>query len=149
MPAAKRKLQFDPAIPPEEIDRYLKLYDERATLLTRRAQKRAVQFHDDPVGWAAEHFTWPKDQFLSPYQQEILNALVEHRRVAVRGPHGLGKTAMAAITILWFAIRSQSLPRSGGSFSSTCGPKSTSGPVDCGGIRSAGHRSPAAPSCCT
>jgi hypothetical protein len=104
MPAAKRKLQFDPAIPPEEIDRYLKLYDERATLLTRRAQKRAVQFHDDPVGWAAEHFTWPKDQFLSPYQQEILNALVEHRRVAVRGPHGLGKTAMAAITILWFAI---------------------------------------------
>jgi hypothetical protein len=35
------------------------------------------------------------------YQAEILDALVEHRRVSVRGPHGLGKTALAAWVALW------------------------------------------------
>jgi len=37
----------------------------------------------------------------APYQAEILTALAEHRRVAVRGPHGLGKTALAAWIVLW------------------------------------------------
>jgi hypothetical protein len=37
----------------------------------------------------------------APYQAEILNALVAHRRVAVRGPHGLGKTALASWVALW------------------------------------------------
>lgn len=39
----------------------------------------------------------------TPYQAEILNALVKYRRVAVRGPHGLGKTTLAAWAVLWFA----------------------------------------------
>lgn len=37
----------------------------------------------------------------TPYQEDILRALVEQRRVAVRGPHGLGKTTLAAWVILW------------------------------------------------
>lgn len=36
-----------------------------------------------------------------PYQERILRALAEHKRVAVRGPHGLGKTALAAWITLW------------------------------------------------
>lgn len=36
------------------------------------------------------------------YQEKILRALVEHRRVAVHGPHGLGKTALASWFVLWF-----------------------------------------------
>lgn len=35
---------------------------------------------------------------------EILRAIPERRRVAVRGPHGLGKTALSSWTILWFAL---------------------------------------------
>lgn len=37
----------------------------------------------------------------APYQADVLNALTTHRRVAVRGPHGLGKTAMASWVVLW------------------------------------------------
>ncbi|MEP7284342.1 MAG: hypothetical protein ABI947_01080 [Chloroflexota bacterium] len=37
----------------------------------------------------------------TPYQIAILQALVEYRRVAVRGPHGLGKTALSAWVVLW------------------------------------------------
>jgi hypothetical protein len=40
----------------------------------------------------------------TPYQLEILNKLSEHKRISVRGPHGLGKSAMAAWIILWFAL---------------------------------------------
>jgi hypothetical protein len=38
---------------------------------------------------------------LTPYQEEILRALVLYGRVAVRGCHGLGKTALASWVILW------------------------------------------------
>lgn len=37
----------------------------------------------------------------APYQADVLTALTTHRRVAVRGPHGLGKTAMASWVVLW------------------------------------------------
>lgn len=37
----------------------------------------------------------------APYQEEILRHFVTDRRVAVRGPHGLGKTAMASWCVLW------------------------------------------------
>lgn len=35
------------------------------------------------------------------YQERILNAIQKYRRVAVRGPHGLGKTALASWVVLW------------------------------------------------
>lgn len=35
------------------------------------------------------------------YQIDVLRNLVLHKRAAVRGPHGLGKTAMASWVILW------------------------------------------------
>lgn len=37
----------------------------------------------------------------APYQEHILRALIRYKRVAVRGPHGLGKTALASWVILW------------------------------------------------
>ncbi|MBA3868597.1 MAG: hypothetical protein H0X30_05550 [Anaerolineae bacterium] len=37
----------------------------------------------------------------APYQEHILRELVIHKRVCVRGPHGLGKTALAAWVVLW------------------------------------------------
>lgn len=41
---------------------------------------------------------------LAPYQREILDSIPIRKRVAVRGPHGLGKTTQAAIVVNWFAI---------------------------------------------
>ena len=38
---------------------------------------------------------------LKPYQKRICRALMTHYRVAVRGPHGIGKTTIAAVFNLW------------------------------------------------
>ncbi len=42
------------------------------------------------------------------YQEAILRALVRHKKVAVRSPHGAGKTALASWIVLWslFAFES-------------------------------------------
>lgn len=61
------------------------------------------QWMHDPVAWARECITWPRGGSATAYQERILSALAEHRRVAARGPHGLGKTTTAALAVLWFA----------------------------------------------
>lgn len=60
----------------------------------------------NPVSFAKNCIDWEraKGGGLAFYQDEILSSLVSKKRVSVRGPHGLGKTAMAAITILWFSL---------------------------------------------
>lgn len=57
----------------------------------------------DPVLFAQEVIDWPDDTSLTNYQEEILGELPRRRRVAVRGPHGLGKSGLAAIAVLWFS----------------------------------------------
>lgn len=37
----------------------------------------------------------------TPYQEDILRTFAERKRMAVRGPHGLGKTALSSWVILW------------------------------------------------
>jgi hypothetical protein len=41
---------------------------------------------------------------LTDYQEETAAQLPRRKRVAVRGPHGLGKTGLASLVVLWFAI---------------------------------------------
>jgi len=55
-----------------------------------RTPEGIVKFAEDIVGVK-----------LAPYQKEILAAIVEYHRVAIRGPRGLGKTTIGAIFILW------------------------------------------------
>ena len=43
----------------------------------------------------------PPNDRPAPYQDKILDLIIEHKRVAVRGPHALGKTALAAWLVLW------------------------------------------------
>lgn len=38
---------------------------------------------------------------LADYQEDILRNFVKHKRASVRGPHGLGKTALSAWIVLW------------------------------------------------
>lgn len=65
--------------------------------------KGAKRYLRDPVGFAEDCIVWPAGQGLTNYQREILQKLNDERRVAVRGPHGLGKTTTNAIGALWFA----------------------------------------------
>src|SRR5690606_41822945 len=53
-----------------------------------------------PTCWVAECMPMFK---AAPYQAEIMEAIVRERRVAVRGPHGLGKTGIASVVVHWFA----------------------------------------------
>jgi len=62
------------------------------------------RWHDDPAGFARECIDWRGGSGLTPYQSEILDAVPREKRVAVRGPHGLGKTMENALVILWFSI---------------------------------------------
>ncbi len=73
---------------------------------TQRGEYAAfkARYRNDPAGFVADCFTWKDGECPTAYQREILSALSEHRRVAVRGPHGLGKSALAAWVILWLAL---------------------------------------------
>jgi hypothetical protein len=57
----------------------------------------------DPEAWAHDLIMWPAGTGLATYQDEILGELPQRRRAALRGPHGLGKTTIVSLVLLWFA----------------------------------------------
>lgn len=93
-----------------KLERLLKLrslrnnLDEQANLLKKDFP--AKRFYTDPVGFVRECIDFGDDPGagLTPYQEEVLAALPVKKRVAVRGPHGLGKSTTSALAILWFAV---------------------------------------------
>lgn len=91
----------------QKLDRLREL-QRLQTLKAARDRQRAVRVASrylyDPVAWAHDAIEWPADSGLTGYQDEILAELPVRRRAAVRGPHGLGKTGIVAIAVLWFAI---------------------------------------------
>jgi hypothetical protein len=66
-------------------------YDNKVDLSQYQSEDGIVLFVRDVLGV----------DNIKPYQVRILRALIKHKRVAVRGPHGLGKTAVAAWFVLW------------------------------------------------
>lgn len=60
--------------------------------------KEIERYKTDPVAFAREVLKFE----VNAYQERILNALVKYRRVCVRGPHSMGKSAILSVTILWF-----------------------------------------------
>ena len=85
--------------PPDRL-RYLLELQRRAA----RIKRGVARYYDDPVGFAHDCIDWGGSDGLTFYQEEILGALPERKREAVRGPHGLGKSSQAAIAVLWFAL---------------------------------------------
>lgn len=69
-----------------------------------RIRQSVARYYDDPIAFAADCVNWDGSGGLTAYQQDIITTLHAEHRVAVRGPHGLGKSAIAAITLLWFAL---------------------------------------------
>lgn len=63
-----------------------------------KQQQREFCRTEDGIVWFVRHVLGVTP---TAYQEQILRALVRYRRVAVRGPHGLGKTAVAAWVVLW------------------------------------------------
>lgn len=63
------------------------------------SRTRLTRWWNSPVAWADECLKVN----LAGYQGEVLDALPVQRRVAVRGPHGLGKSFMGATLVNWFA----------------------------------------------
>jgi len=63
-----------------------------------------LDYYDDPAGFVRDCFKWPEGKGPTAYQLRNLDALIKHGRIAIRGPHGLGKTATNAWLILWFAL---------------------------------------------
>lgn len=63
-----------------------------------------ARYRGDLEGFVLDCFTWKPGHGPATYQRDILREFPTRRRASVRGPHGLGKTAMAAWIILWFAL---------------------------------------------
>ena len=79
--------------------------DRRQASEGRRAERFRERYYYDPVAFARDCVRWPEpDRWLTSYQQEILQALVDHKRLAVAACRGSGKTALASIACLWFAV---------------------------------------------
>jgi hypothetical protein len=63
------------------------------------SRSRTTRWWNSPSAWADDCLGID----LASYQREVLDALPVRRRVALRGPHGLGKTMQGALLVLWFA----------------------------------------------
>jgi len=61
-------------------------------------------YRDDPVAFVHDCILWNDDNKPAFYQDEILSYFPMNPRVCVRGPHGLGKTALISWQTLWFAL---------------------------------------------
>ncbi len=64
----------------------------------REAAKRTAAYRTNPTGWVVDRLgehVWSK-------QAEIMQALLDYRRVAVRSSHGVGKSHIAARAVAWW-----------------------------------------------
>jgi len=77
-----------------------------AAILLKRKLRPSVlaPYYNDPVAFVHDIIRWPEGEGLTPYQEDILAHLPVHGRVAAYGPHGLGKTTLESLALLWFSI---------------------------------------------
>jgi len=70
----------------------------RQQAISRQSSKLIMPYRRDPVAFVHDILGVTE---IRPYQEHALSALLEHRRVCMRGPHGIGKTALEAWAVLW------------------------------------------------
>jgi hypothetical protein len=63
------------------------------------ARSRLGRWMSCPTCWATDCLVIN----FPAYQAEVLDALVSRNRVALRGPHGIGKSLIGAVAVNWFA----------------------------------------------
>lgn len=91
-----------------ELEKLQELAELKAKLATLRG-RGVAEYYDDPVGFIRDcvKFRPGKDgspRGLAPYQAEIIGDLPRAKRMAIRGPRGLGKSALVSLIVLWFAV---------------------------------------------
>ena len=70
-----------------------------------------VDYTNNRVAWVRDCIEWGEGGGPTPYQNEVLAKFdAGQRRVAVRGPHALGKTSIAAWLALHFALTRDQTP---------------------------------------
>lgn len=77
--------------------------NELQRLVTSYAAFQA-RYRNDPAGFARDCVRWHSGQGMTGYQAVIMSDLVNTQRLAVRSPHGAGKTTTAALIVLWYAL---------------------------------------------
>lgn len=70
----------------------------KAAVDRRQATERQAQYMSNPQLWVTERL----GQQVWSRQRDILDAVRDHRRTAVRSCHGIGKSHVAALTIAWW-----------------------------------------------
>lgn len=81
----------------------------RQQAATQSARDNLIACADDPCRFVDRFISFPEGQSLATYQRDVLASLPVSRRIAVRSPRGAGKTATAAILLLWFALTRDAL----------------------------------------
>jgi len=90
------------SLPPEAKQQLLEELQRRQG--SRVGARFRKQYRNDPASFVRNCFNWREGEHPTAYQEEILTDIPARKRVTVRGPHGLGKTSLAAWVILWFAL---------------------------------------------
>jgi hypothetical protein len=67
-------------------------------------QRFQRQYRNDRVAFVHDCIQFKPGQAPTFYQDEILAAIETYKRICVRGPHGLGKTALIAWMVIHFAL---------------------------------------------
>lgn len=70
----------------------------KSTVDRKQSGTRAAKYGADPVAWVRERL----GQTVWSRQGEILNAIRDHRRTAVRSGHGVGKSHVASLAACWW-----------------------------------------------
>jgi len=66
-----------------------------------------LTYRADPAAFVVDCIDFADGDGPSLYQLEILGEFVGRKRACVRGPHGLGKSAICAWIVLWFVLTRQ------------------------------------------
>jgi len=66
--------------------------------------KFKLKYFDNLQGFMDDCIDWKEGEHPTDYQYEMSFELLDKKRYCIRGPHGLGKTMLAAIAIIWFAL---------------------------------------------
>lgn len=79
--------------------------EKRLTLeeMLKTSRVFKLTYRNDPAAFIYDCISWPDGTGPAIYQEETLAELPRRKRVAERGPHGLGKTTTAALALIWFA----------------------------------------------
>lgn len=110
-------LHSSPAIEAKKTKEKIK---ETEVEISRHQEVKVTQFErfgqnywSSPDLFAQECVLWPPIKTgkpgLTEYQARILAMIPTQEKVCVRGPHGLGKSCLCGLSILWFALTREAL----------------------------------------